>query len=542
MLVYIFQFLIYGLVLFLFLSAVFGTIASQANGTLEVGASCKSSKGRFFRRLTFRSVSIIALGGIVFLCWMPFFIVSGPAHLFVDTVGQLTQFWSSPTDPRIGDLRPLGMWIADQHPFADTLLYGVIDIIGKSIHNEVLAFAILTWIQGIALAIAFAALFCWINDRTTLGRGSLSLILFMLAATPIIPVNESMIMKDSTWMPFFVAWIVCFAEYAWRIFNNKKISAGLITVFVLFSVFAGLTKKTSPYMTFIATIMLLACRPAQHWWKTLIAAFVAPVLVVGVLPATLYRPLRIAKGNPAEVLAVPMQQVTKAFIDHGSHISTKDQRTVNAVMDLRAAEHHFEPDSSNTPLKGTFRFGHTTKRQVLHFMTVWAKLGVRYPRSYVTAVPYLWDAFVPGRVMARGFGPIRSGWSSISENETLIGIPGNTMSFRQEHIGGRLMQIMASVPPFSILDDVSLYVFIIPLLGLMVCFVRHRWWQLLLLVPALVNTLIQFTIQTPEIRLSLGAVCVFPLVIAAAWVPFTSPRKNGRQSHPTDKSSQQIGK
>lgn len=521
--VYVYQFLMYGLALFLLLSAVFAFLASHTSADLPVGAARKANeKGRILRRLTFRPIPVLALGGVIFLCWIPIFIVAGPAHLFVDTVGQLAQFWTSPADPRIGDLRPLCMWIADQHPFADTLLFGLVDSIGKGIHNEVLAFAILAWLQGIALAMALAGLFCWINDRTSLGRIPLCFILFILTVSPVFPVNESMIMKDSVWMPFFVAWLVCFAEYAERIFTNRKIDASLVTLLTVFSVLAGLSKKTSPYITCVATVFLLVCRPARHWWKTLIAALVAPVLVVGILPATLYKPLNIAKGNPAEVLAVPMQQVTKAFIDHGSHISAEDRATVNRVMDLKAAEKGFVPYSCNSGVKLSFRLGHTNKRQVLRFMALWARLGARYPRSYVTAVPYMWDAFVPGRVMARGFGPIWSGWPEVAGSEIMAGISDNQSSFRQEHIGGRLMQIFTAVPPFDILSDVSFYVFLIPLLGLMACLVRHRFWQLLLLVPALLNMLVQFTIQTPEIRLSLGAVCVFPLVIAAAWVPYLS--------------------
>jgi hypothetical protein len=539
---YLLRWAVLGLVLFLVLSWVFHGLAQSADRSQTASLPARSP---VLSRLRLQWGSVSALAGIIFLCWIPIFIIDGPVHVFIDTTEQITMYRVRTTQEWMNFLRPAGSWLNDQHPFVDTLLYGVTDDIGRAMGNEILAFALLTWIQGIVCAFALALTVCWIRTRTSASDWLIWFIVFIICFIPVFPLNMAVVMKDATWMPIFIFWLVAFSELVWRILGKQNqadvspVSARLIVLLCVLSVLAGLTKKTSAYITMLSTLSILLIMAGRGRWngkqagQVVCAALTAPVLVLALIPATLFRPLNISSGNPAEFLAVPMQQVTKAFIDHGRDISDSDRKIVNSVMDLRHAEVAFRPSSSNTGVKNSYRWftdvqsrrGSTkqsrsvahveaTRQQTLEFLALWVRLGVRYPHSYVTAVPYLWDAFVPGRIISRGFGPMRSG--EHAQHIFMENIKTGSYSWTQRVLGRPVMTVLATVPPFCILADISLYTVWIPLMATMSCILRRRYRQLVLLVPTLLLLLIQMVVQVAEVRLSLGFLCVFPIALAVS--------------------------
>ena len=577
------------------------TAAAQADSAAQASACAPDASrpgDRLLGWLRLRASSVFALAGAMFVCWIPILVLDGPAHIFIDTTEQITMYRERQTLAWMDFLRPRGSWLNDQHPFVDTLLYGAVDDIGRAMGHELLAFAILTWIQTACCAIALSALICWVFSRTTLPRAQRWLVLFICCFVPVFPLNMALVMKDSTWMPFFLAWLVTYCEAAYRILSHKRLSGGLLAAMIAFSILAGFTKKTSPYLTFAATLCLLlamAGRRGGLWdgrsaWQIAVSAFCAPILVLGIVPATLYAPLRISTGNPAETLAVPMQQVTKAFIDHGKEISKSDRKIVEKTMNLEKAERAFRPSSSNTGVKKSYNWDptatndflrtgdpggteaqhqhssgletnvpsnrpdrrgstaqsravareHTSRPDTLAFLWVWLRLGLRYPHSYVAAVPYLWDAFVPGRIISRGFGPIRSGRHA--QKIFLQNVRIGHYSWTQRVIGPAFMTLLSTVPPFCDLADICAYTVWIPLFGLMECVMRRRWRQLVLLVPTALLLAIQMVIQVAEVRLSLGFLCVFPLAFAAAWMRTAPARKTAPATRAKQKADQKQGK
>lgn len=483
-----------------------------------------TAKGKVLGWLRFRPTRVLALGGAIFLCWIPVLVLCGPVRIFSDTSAQLLMYRNPQANAWMDLFRRRPFWLDDQHPFADTLLYGWVDDIGRAIGHELVPFVVLAWIQAIACAMALAALFCWINDRTTIPRPWLVLMLFVFAVCPTFSLTMVTVVKDTTWMPLFLAWLVCFCEYSYRLLNQRRITAGLLVSIIVFSILAGFAKKISPYITCAATLVLLFLPHARRRrWETALAAVVAPLLVVVVVPAAVYPALRIDRGKTSEAIAVPIQQVTKAFIDHGKDISAADRRTVERALDLRAAEKGFSSSSSNSPTKMAFRDRKISKDAELRFLLVWAKLGLRYPQSYSTAVPYLWNAFVPGPQTVIGVGPTCQGWASGPTSIHFPNLAIDVNSRYQDRYGSKLLKVWEAVPPFALLDQACMYTVWIPLFGLMACLMRRRYRQLAILAPVAVTFASIFVLQTIWIRLLLGMVCVFPVALAAAWVPSSVP-------------------
>lgn len=478
-------------------------------------------RGRVVRWFSFRFSSVCALAGIIFLCWIPVFVTSGPVSIFVDTTDELVTYLNPQTTASLDPFRAREAWLNDQHPIFDTFLYGIVERIGKTWGHELGAFIVLEIVQAIACALALAALLCWIQSRTKLSSAWLVFIFAVIAFTPAFSTTMGNICKDSTWVPFFIAWVVCFSEYVYRLLNKERISFPLLTLIVIFSLLAAMTKKTSAYITCVSTLVLLLL-PHFTWqrWKTLLAALVAPVLVLVIAPHAFYEPLRVEKGKVREVLAVPAQQVAQAVKDHRDGISKEEMRTITDVMDLDTAVKNINPSISNSPVKLSIR-DKIPRAKLLAFMTTWMRLGMRYPHSYATAVPYLWDSFVPGMQTNMGVRYIYDPFPVFLQDHSLRTprITPDTYSRMQKKFGFRQRILWETVPPFNFIGQVCLYSVWIPILAILECWMRRRYFQLVLLLPSVLNTAVLLVVQHAWYRLALGVMCAFPLALAAAWVP-----------------------
>ena len=466
--------------------------------------------------IDFDFAHISRLASIILLFWLPILPINSPAQVFVDTIGEILMFRTPSTIPLPGFRNP-GVWIDGQHPPFDTLIFGMVDNIGRTFGNELLAFSILIWIQTIALAFAVSLMVSWIKTRTKTPRILQLFILVVIFCGGLFPLTSCVVMKDSLWFPFFIAWIVAFAETTKHVWDGNTISWKLLTVLLFTGIFAGLTKKTSIYITTVALFVLVFIPRRHQKMKLAVSALLPALLVLIVVPRCVYTPFNISSGNPAEAIAVPLQQVTKAVKDHPSEISQSDRQAITAVMNLDKAELDFTPQTA-VAIKPSFKRNHVSKKQLVRFMMTWIKLGIRYPCSYISAVPYIWDAFVPGRVMVDGLYPIREGWKDLTQNVVLPSVPDHAYSWQQEHLGSLVYTGIRTIPPWNIIDDVSFYVLDIPLLALDICFIRKRYKNLFYLVPTALNIGIQCVIQTAEPRLSLGLLALFPLAVVTAWI------------------------
>lgn len=440
-------------------------------------------------------------------------------NIFIDTTDEI-ETYLNPSSSYLDPFRPHGMWLNDQHPFLDTLLYGTVEKIGMAWGHELIAFSILAILQAITCAFALSALLCWIQSRTTLSSAWLVFIFIVVTFTPAFSTTMINICKDATWMPLFIAWAVCLAEYAYRLLNKERISFPLLTLIIVFALLAGFTKKTSSYITCVSTLVLLLL-PHFTWqrWKTLLAALIAPICVLIIIPNTLYKPLRIAKGNIREVLAVPAQQVTQAVKQHRHEISKEEMKTITDVMDIDTAVQGIIYVVSNSPVKNSI-YDHIPRAKLVKFLRTWVRLGIRYPQSYASAVPYLWDSFTPGIQTNMGMRYLYEPFMQFTNNPPIrtTHIVPFTFSKTEEKYGSRLRTLWETVPPFNFIGQICLYTAWIPLLAILECWMRRRYFQLALILPSLLNTAVLLVLQRSWYRLELGVMCVFPLALAAAWV------------------------
>ncbi|MCR5279561.1 MAG: DUF6020 family protein [Lachnospiraceae bacterium] len=113
--------------------------------------------------------------------------------------------------------------------------------------------------------------------------------------------------------------------------------------------------------------------------------------------------LGIPKSDAKEMLSVPIQQIGRAYSEHGDSFTAEERELVDRYIGLDIVG-KYNPRISD-PLKTTFN-NDGFKRDKAGFIRLWAGLGVKYPGTYVTA--YLSQYSPYWYVRAKSYEPYTS--------------------------------------------------------------------------------------------------------------------------------------
>lgn len=476
-----------------------------------------SSIVRCVEYLQFKVKNIVIATIILLCCWIPILIINGPIIIPMDTMVQIIQMRGFPVwDPMM--MTPLdGYSLSDHNPFFDSFIYGAFDRLGLLLGNEIVGFIIYTWCQSALGAFSLVLVFTWVVNRTNINRYVVALSAIVVAFVPAWSSYMTVIMKDSTWIPVYTIWCVLFFEYLYRLKEPVHISWSFIALFIGITILAGLTKKTSVYVT--APTLILVAIFMRDKVKSIICAFVPAICVISIIPMIIFPILKIAPGGTQEILGTPMQQITKVLIEHQNELSDEEINAISKVLDIEKAKTDWKP-STVDPVKHSFNQNATVK-EIADFLIVWVKCFFRYPDEYFAAVPFIRNAFLIGPTYYTN-GTMKCGWGPSGGYAILPEIEDCSYSPTQEYISNNLMNVLSRIPPFSLIGAEGLYVSWIPLLSIMLCVLRRRNDLLVFLLPVFLTWCNLLIIPAPQQRYSIGL--LFPALLNIA-LPFLTYKK-----------------
>ena len=115
-----------------------------------------------------------------------------------------------------------GYTLSDHNPFFDSFIYGAFDRIGLMLGHEMWGFVLYIWGQAFIGAFSLVLMLAWINSRIHLNSKIMLFFMGFVAFVPSFSSYLTVIMKDSTWIPFFTVWMVLYFELVYRLKNKKK--------------------------------------------------------------------------------------------------------------------------------------------------------------------------------------------------------------------------------------------------------------------------------------------------------------------------------
>lgn len=489
-------------------------IASVIRAVKSEKIKIVSFKARvYLERINFSLSSIIKLALVIFGCWIPILVINGPVCIPMDSMVQLIQVRGFPAwDPMM--MIPLpGYWFSDHNPALDTIIYGAFDFFGRLFNSELFGLRLYTWVWAFFASVSLSAEILWVKSRFKLPTSVLFICVALISFIPACSSYMTILMKDSTWIPFYVLWMVAFEELCYRVYLNKKIGWKFVLFSVCLTVLAGLTKKTSIYISVLSLLTVLISANSNRI-KILFSLLFPAVVVLFLVPAFIFPLLRIAPGGGQEMLGTPIQQTVYVVSLHQSEIEKKDIDTISRVVDLSSAKQNWNKATVD-PAKQSYK-SHASTMDKLAFIGLWVKLLIHYPLDCVNAVPFLRNFFLLGPTYYTN-GALKNGWEPSGGYAILPQFSDCELSWAQEHLSVPLINFLNKTPVLMLLGAEVLYTLWLPLAVLCVNLAHRKKVFIPMAMPFLFTYLTMLMLPAYQTRYSISFLFCFIFLIAFAF-------------------------
>lgn len=516
---------------------MFQRICRHQNSSNQVDASDNEASRGLFPRVwaslwrglswseglyhSFTASHVMIITGTMLLCWIPWIIMMAPANIAADTVAQLVWMRTGKAwDPSTRLDLPAQYHLSDQHPWFDSLMYGAFDHLGLAVGNEALGLMLLAIVHVIAITAALGITISYLGGRLGV---SWRLCLVITAGYALIPVFGRLsmsVVKDLTFMPFYLLWSVLYVEYIRRVQREERLGWRFLLAFYCLAMLCGLTKKLGIYVIVAALVVLLVFMHKRIITAMLIIALGASTLAV---PKIVYPQLHVAPGGVQEMIALPLQQGVATLIRHGDEMTESERDAITAVFScpMDDIEHRFTTDASD-PVKDCYD-RKTTSKNLMAFMKVWAVQGLRHPKTYFESTIWTLKPFVLDGAYDEGFF-VRWGWPEKGGNMILPEYKEYEKSAPQQ-VGASVYSIMENTPVIGVLMREGVYTLWLPLLALLACLAQRRYRNLLFLTPAMLTVCTMAVQPMHQFRYSWPLAFGMALIIAAPFIGETMTKR-----------------
>lgn len=487
-----------------------------------------SRLSRFVPMLTAKSVA--AFTAIMIAFWSPYVVAAFPGQLYNDTAVQMQQVYAGahPLDVRSGGNAPLDAefvddmqarsedvqraqkyrvtdaWLVDHHPFALTLFLGSLAFASDALFgNWMPALALL---MGVTVLVMAAELTCGVAFLRRKGAplGVCLAAYLFCCLVPLVPLNATMVMKDTFFALFFIPWFYLLIECMLTkgaCLRRKR----TVVAFVVIAVFMCLTKKTGVYVVGATALFglicaLLAARRARTMdvgasarsnaraaaWAFFLQGGICAVLMFVLIPLLVFPALNIQPASKAESMGLLFQQTARVYRDAGAAALTPEERqAVRGVLRETDLEWDYDPIISDK-VKGHY-YTESTNEQLAEYLRAYVGMGVRFPEAYLSSVASIASGFL---------APVRNEeamriaktyeWELVFEDDRPMLWPLEQTQPLRDAING-FLAAWASVPVLNLPVVAVTYCLWIPALLLFFC-LRNRLGAGILFVPIFVVT------------------------------------------------------
>lgn len=403
--------------------------------------------------------STLLVWGLLFLCWLPYFLVFYPALSSPDISHQMSMALGFVT-------------FTAHHPPLHSAYLGLCMTLGKSLLGSYAAgVALATLLQMLALALLFA-----LTLRRMVGLQisfSWRLAAFLLyALAPVFGWYAVTLWKDVWLGGFSLLFLLCVVEISRKRAAYFRSPSGL-ALFALASLGVLLSKNNGIYLLLLTMAGMIACYKGCR--RQLAAWAACCLLVLKLVEGPVYSALNIQPGGVGEALSVPMLQIGRAVMeDRGKDaIPEKDRAIINEILPFDQLPELYNYIVSDS-IKSTFNAAAFSKDPA-RYAALWLRLGLRYPSAYIRAfLEHGAGYFYPDS--QTGVFSIDPYWGIDQITDEAPLTPTRAARWVQNHIG-----FERNIPGFSMLFSIG-FVFWALLFACLYTLYKRRW---LLLVPML---------------------------------------------------------
>ena len=349
---------------FVFFFSVFGLVFDKFRN-LDITADQKVQPFR-------KQLSVFAaVTAVLFLFWLPFFMIRFPGGLTDDSLNQL--------------LIVTGVYPkSNHHPYIHTLAIGFLYKLGLKLFGNAPEYGIAVYsvVQMFLMAMAYAY-FITAAFRFRVKKWFIiaSMVFYMF---PGYNIQYAFTMwKD---IPF-AGFVLVYSTALWRyLLKNDKENKMPELIVMLFSGIGVCLFRSNGLYAFIVMALFIVGYSIKKKNLKLSGVTAAALVISLIVHGPVYSALGVAPPDPIESLSIPTQQIA-AIVAEGKPISDEDKELLSRVVDLEQVPECYKEYISD-PVKKLVR--ETGDQNYLindreQYFKLWIRLGKQYTFEYLNA-------------------------------------------------------------------------------------------------------------------------------------------------------------
>ena len=304
---------------------------------------------------------------IIFVCWLPYFILYYPGFIFGDSVDQIKQ--------AIGTTG-----FSNHHPFFHTLLIQICIKIGEMYSNLNFGCAIYTIFQMLYISYALSKIVEWLSQNRVP-----SIFLFMItiayAVIPYFGQTSIAMWKDPSFGASLVLLTISMLE-----FNSEESSVNknkCLAKIGLFALLACLLRNNGIYAIVFTIFVALITNIYRKKSLKLVANLFAVICLYFVITGPVYSAFEVVPTEKVEKLGICINQMASVAASNDGIMSEKERNFMNNILPIEKYKKTYRPCAVDL-LKWNPNFNSDYLNSP-EFFKIYISMGLKNPRKYVCA-------------------------------------------------------------------------------------------------------------------------------------------------------------
>ena len=313
----------------------------------------------------------------MFVCYIPYMIISYPGILMGDTYSQVAQSYNISTYSTYFDFINKNYKLNNHHPVAHTVLISVCLKTGELLHSQNFGLFLYSFLQMLFVLFVLA----WaIASLKKLGISKKILLLLMVYYVLHPRINNYMYLmtKDVIFSGFLVLFMVTLFTVLFR----KEEEVDDYGMLMVGAVGAMLFRNDGFYIVFLTMAVVLVL----FWkkWKQF------SLVLMGILAFyffwnSLFLPgMQITAGGRRELMSLFAQQTARYVRDAGDEVTEEEKVIIDKVFNYNKMAEKYDPTYAD-PIKNSFREKTATKEDLINYFKVWLQMFFKHPEIYMEA-------------------------------------------------------------------------------------------------------------------------------------------------------------
>lgn len=322
------------------------------NGSLEIKVKHLFEKTK---------ISFWKMWILIFACWLPALFAAFPGIYGYDAIWQMQEIVT-------GQIR-------SHHPIAHTFLLGGWLQFGKNVLGSYeMGMLLYSLFQMALMSWIFAYISKCIGERFCEVAQLIALLLYaLLPYNALFAISST---KDVIFAGMFALFVLATYEAVRDMkafFSSRKNMLGYVLITFLTCAF----RNNGYYiLLFMTPIFIIA---SKKYWKKSVLLMLACILLWNLYSGPFYNVLDIERGSVAEMLSIPMQQLSKVALETPEQMTEEQLKLLGEYQDY----HLYRTHNSDT-VKETFN-AEKFEKDKMEYVKLWLGVGINNPVAYLDA-------------------------------------------------------------------------------------------------------------------------------------------------------------